>query len=482
MSRIVVIGAGAMGLAAALDAARNGHEVVVLEGSDDAGGMAGHFDFDGLSLERFYHFVCRTDKPTFAMLKELGLEAALQWRPTSMGLFTGGRLHAWGDPLALLRFPLLSPWQKLRYALFAFVCVRRDRWAAIEAETARAWIIRWCGKGVYERMWKPLFAYKFYEYADNISALWIWTRIRRIGRSRSGFMQEELGYIEGGTLTLIKALVSGIEGHGGQVLLGVPALRVRTAGGKVLGVETNSGFLEADHVISTVPTPFVAALIPDLSPEWKDRYNKIHNIGCICVIFKLRRSVSPHFWVNVSETDIEIPGVIEFSNLRKMDGDAVVYVPYYMPVTQPKFGWSDAQLVREAFACLARINPALCEADIRATKVARLRYGQPICEPGFAAKIPPVQTSIQGLQVADTSFYYPEDRGIAESLRLGRQMAAHLGVADPKVTVPSKRDEPDAAPVSLPQEESLSLAREHVGSWIRDRRQASGQLGESSFE
>jgi protoporphyrinogen oxidase len=64
--------------------------------------------------------------------------------------------------------------------------------------------------------------------------------------------------------------------------------------------------------------------------------------------------------------------------------------------------------------------------SVIATKVARLRHGQPICEPGFQSKIPPVQTPIAGLQIADTCYYYPEDRGIAESIRLGSSMANSL--------------------------------------------------------
>jgi protoporphyrinogen oxidase len=104
----------------------------------------------------------------------------------------------------------------------------------------------------------------------------------------------------------------------------------------------------------------------------------------------------------------------------------VVYVPYYMPNDNPKFSWSDRALLDEAFGYLQRINPKLTREDVIAEHVARLRYAQPVCEPGFAAKIPPIQTPIVGLQIADTCFYYPEDRGISESVRLGREMAARL--------------------------------------------------------
>ena len=65
----------------------------------------------------------------------------------------------------------------------------------------------------------------------------------------------------------------------------------------------------------------------------------------------------------------------------------------------------------------------LGDGDLLDARVGRLRYAQPICEPNFRRKLPPVQTPIRGLQIADTSFYYPEDRGIAESIRFGRSMA-----------------------------------------------------------
>ncbi len=427
MANVVVIGSGAMGLAAAYRAAKMGHAVTVLEADDEPGGMAGHFDFDGLSLERYYHFVCKTDYPTFELMDELGIGDKMRWRETTMGFFYDGKLYPWGNPIALLSFPKLSLWNKLRYALFAFVCVRKNKWPAIETETARSWITRWCGQQVYDQMWRPLFEFKFYEYAEEISALWIWTRIRRTGRSRRSLMQEELGYIEGGSITLVDALVDGLEQHGGMLRPGVPAQRVNVASGRVVSVRTPDGEVPADAVICTCPTPYVSKLIPDLPEATKKQYDAIRNIGVICVVFKLARSVTMHFWTNITEPDIEIPGVIEFSNLRDFGDDHVVYVPYYMPTTRDKWEWSDEDLVSEALGCLQHINADLTPEDVRATKVARLRYAQPICEAGFAARLPPVQTPIAGLQVADTCFYYPEDRGIAESVRLGSQMAEAVG-------------------------------------------------------
>ncbi len=424
--RVVVIGSGVMGLTAAFQAVRDGHEVTVLEADTQAGGMAAHFHFGGISVERYYHFICKTDFPTFELLKELEIDDKLRWRETSMGIFAHGKLHEWGNPIALLRFPNMSLIDKLRYGLFAFLSSKRNAWPSLEHRSAKEWITTWCGASVYKMHWEPLFQHKFYEYQNDISAAWVWTRIRRIGRSRKSIMQEELGYLEGGSETLVKALVGAIEAAGGKVLLGNAATHVHVKSGKVTGVDAREGTVSADRVISTVPTPLVSRLIPDLSEEAKQRYDSIPNIGVCCLIYKLKRPLSPHFWVNLAQPEIAIPGLIEFSNLRELE-DTVVYVPYYMPTSNEKFSWPDEKLLAEAFVAMQAIQPRLEESDILDSRVARLRYAQPICAPGFASTLPPMQTEIEGLQVADTCFYYPEDRGIAESIRLGRKMARVLG-------------------------------------------------------
>ena len=425
MSRVVVVGAGAMGLAAAYHALKRGHQVTVLEATSEPGGMAAHFDLGGLSIERYYHFVCKADESIFDLLAELGLGDKMRWVPTSMGYFLDGRLYPWGDPVSLLKFPKLSLNEKLRYGAMMFFSTKRSDWQNLEKVSATDWITHWCGAAVYQKMWAPLFRLKFFEYADNISAAWIWTRFKRVGTSRKSLLQEELGYIEGGSETLVNALVRAIEEKGGALRLGMPATRIETGSGRVTGVTAGGEFFAADAVVSTMPMPYVSRIVPDLPAEERARYDAIANIGVVCVVFRLKRAVTPHFWVNISDSRFEIPGIVEFSNLRPT-GDAVVYIPYYMPVTHPKFARDDAFFRAEGFRYLNLINPALREGDVIASYVGRLRHAQPICPPGFAAMLPPVETSIRGLQIADTCFYYPEDRGISESVRFGKLMAERI--------------------------------------------------------
>jgi protoporphyrinogen oxidase len=346
----------------------------------------------------------------------------MRWRQTKMGYFIGGKVHPWGDPISLLQFPHLSLTEKIRYGLHAFTSSRRKNWASLDKLSSRQWIEAWCGKRVYDKMWRRLFDLKFYEFADNISAAWTWTRIKRVATSRRSLFQEELGYIDGGSQTLVDALAAAVAKAGGQIHYRRKVSRILVENGKVTGVGTPEGKIAADAVISTVPTPYAAQMAPDLPPEVLKQIAGIDNVGVVCVLFKLKKSLTPNFWLNISDPEIEIPGLVEFSNLREV-GATIVYVPFYMPVTHPKFSRSDEAFVTESFSYLRRIKPGLSEADVIGTHVGRLSHAQPVCTPNFLERLPPVETGIAGLQIADTCYYYPEDRGISESVRFGRMMA-----------------------------------------------------------
>lgn len=424
MNKIAVIGAGPMGLAAAYALGKQGQAVDLYEYDDRLGGMSAHFDFNGLSIERYYHFVCHHDDALFSLLDELGIADKLHWVDTRMGYFYHGHLHPWGDPLSLLAFPHLGLVAKLRYGLHMFLSSKRKKqnWRSLDGLDAVTWLKRGCGEKAYRVLWERLFKLKFHDYMHNLSAAWIWARIRRVGRSRRSIFQESMGYLEGGSQTLLDRLAEKISAQGGTIHLSTPVERVLIEKGGLAGVRVDGEIKQYDRVISTIPLQYVPKLIPDLPAERRSQYAQVQNIAVVCLLFKLRQPVTDNFWLNISDSDIDIPGIIEMSNLQPFD-NTIVYVPYYMPQSHPKFSWTDEQIIAESTAYLKRINPVLTDADIIDVHASRYAYAQPICQPDFSSHLPPIASDVRGLFIADTSYYYPEDRSISESVQLGRQLA-----------------------------------------------------------
>lgn len=420
--RIAVLGAGPMGLAVAYQLARDGHQPVVFEADDRVGGMTATFDFSGLQIERYYHFHCTSDTAFLQILDELDIAKQMHWVETKMGYWYQNRLQAWGNPWALLSFRGLSLMAKFRYGLHAFLCTKRSDWQPLDTVEATGWIRRWVGEEAWEVLWRRLFDYKFYGYSNNLSAAWIWSRIRRIGRSRYNLFHEKLGYLEGGSTTLLNALKVDIEHHGGIIRLKSPVQKIHIEEGRATAVQTSQGVEFFDKIISTVPLPYVPRLMPDLPLDLLQKFQVLKNIAVVCVIAKLKKPLSANFWLNVNDPEMDIPGLVEYSNLRPLD-HSIVYVPFYMPGEHAKFSDPDQIFLDKVKSYLKKINPDLSDDDFIDIRASRYRHAQPICDPGYLSKLPPAALPIKGLWVADTSYYYPEDRGISESIGFGRQLA-----------------------------------------------------------
>lgn len=419
---VAVIGAGPMGLMAAYRLLQQGFAVTLFEKDDRIGGMTASFDFAGTKIERFYHFICATDKALFDLLKELDLSDKLKWQDTKMGFYYDGQLYPWGDPISLLKFPKLDLISKIRYGLQAFLTSKVNNWDKLDKEYAHIWLKRWIGQKAYDVLWNSLFALKFYEYQNDLSASWIGTRIKRVGKSRRNIFQESLGYLEGGSDTLLNKMEQKILEMGGKIQLSADVQQIITKDNRVTGIQINGETIPCDAVVSTIPLPYVTKLAPDLSEDSLHKINNIVNIGVACVLVKLKQPFSPYFWMNINDKSIAIPGIIEYTNLNPAP-EKIIYAPYYMPQTHAKYRWTDQQFVDEVTTYLKRINPEFNESWILATHVARYAYSQTVCTPDFLSKLPPMKSSISQFYMADTSYYYPEDRSITESVQVGEKLA-----------------------------------------------------------
>ena len=96
--RIAVLGAGPMGLAVAYQLVQDGYQPVLFEVDDRVGGMTATFDFNGLEIERYYHFHCISDHAFLQVLEELNITDKMRWVETKMGYWYQGRLQPLGQP------------------------------------------------------------------------------------------------------------------------------------------------------------------------------------------------------------------------------------------------------------------------------------------------------------------------------------------------------------------------------------------------
>jgi protoporphyrinogen oxidase len=418
-----VLGAGPMGLAVAYELLKKGWAVDLYERDERIGGMSASTELGGLKIERYYHFVCAPDRTLFEYLRELGIEDRLKWVETKMGFYFEGKLYDWGSPAALLKFPELDPLTKLRYGLHVIHTKGITDWRRLDKVECTAWLRNWVGDRGYDVLWRSLFELKFYEYQHSLSAAWLGTRIKRVALSRKSLSQERLGYIEGGSDVLLDAIEARIRGMGGRIFLKSAADKIDIGpDGKVRGIHVGGEPRPYETVISTIPLPYLVRMAPELPLDERAKIAGIVNIGVVCAVFKLGQPITQNFWTNINDPYIAIPGLIEYTNLNPLPA-TVVYAPFYMPVTHAKYREPAEVFVHEVKGYLKRLNPRFRDEWVLAANAFRYEFAQTVCTPNFFEKLPPMRSKAQGLFLADTSHYYPEDRSISESMRVGRELA-----------------------------------------------------------
>ena len=129
--KVAVIGAGPMGLAVAYELTLKGYKPEIFEADNRLGGMAASFNFDGLEIERYYHFHCLNDHAFFDLLDELGLKKELKWKKTKMGFFYQNKLYKWGSLNSVLFFNKVSIITRIRYLLHALRCLTIKDWSKV---------------------------------------------------------------------------------------------------------------------------------------------------------------------------------------------------------------------------------------------------------------------------------------------------------------------------------------------------------------
>ena len=451
--RVAVLGAGVAGLAAARRLSVQGHRCDVYERWPGLGGQAATLDVgEGHLLERYYHHLFTSDLHIAGLYRELGLPDELEWRPSSMAMFSEGRSHPFTTPLDLLRFGPLSPLSRMRLGAAVVFLQRRYRDPGpFEHQTARTWVERTMGREVWAKVWGPLLRGKFGERADEISMAWLWSKLTLRRQIKGEEARKELlGYPRHSWELLYTRLRGAIETAGGRVLIDRPAARIaRDADGLSVTPAAPGSFrrghdprgFEAvgpperyDAVVATVPSDIFERLLDpglarDLAPGYLSRVSSARYQAALCLLLELDRRFSPFYWTNVADAELPFIGLIEHTNFvdpARYGGRRFLYVANYLRQDHPLLGLDADELLRIYEPGLRRVNPEFSPSWIRQRWLFREPAAQPIVTVGYPDRMPPLDTGVPGLILANTTQIYPEDRGTNYSVRLGGEAAAAL--------------------------------------------------------
>jgi len=426
---VVVIGAGFTGLSAAYELARAGKKVVVVEAADEIGGLAAAFKVGGARLDRFYHHWFTNDLEVMGLIDELGLSHHVRINPTNTGVYYASNIFKLSTPLDLLKFSPLPFVDRIRLGLLALRARKVSNWRALEDKTAADWLRALGGERVYKVVWEPLLKGKFGPYAEEVSAVWFWNKIKLRGGSRGKAGEERLAYFKGGFVALADAVAVKIRELGGEIVLNAKVERV-TPDGADWRVETFGGAFTAPHVLATAAPPLFSHMIRTwATPEETARLNAIDYIGNVCLVLELDRSLSSTYWLNVNDASFPFVGVIEHTNFEGPEnygGRRIVYLSKYLPHTDPLYQMSDDAFFAYALPYLQAMFPKLDASWILARHVWRARWSQPVVGRHYSRLIPPQDGPRPGLHLCSMAQIYPEDRGTNYAIREGRQIGRRL--------------------------------------------------------
>jgi len=436
---VVVIGAGATGLAASYLLARAGVRVTVVEAAPEPGGLLATFDVgDGHRLEHFYHHFFTHDAEINWLLGQLGLTDRVIFRKTTMGMFCGGRLYPFDGPKDLLRFRAIGLPARLRFGFSSMVLAWRKRYSQNERLASLAWFQRWAGREATDAIWRPLLRIKFGQAAERIPLAWMAGRLRQRARSRRRG-EEMLGYLDGSLKVLVDRLREDLAGRGVVFRFHETVQGLIVEGGRVVGVRTSAGEVRGDRVVSTIPTAILSRLVEPINPVYAAELSKIRYLGAICTVLLLKRPLSSIYWTNVADPDYAFGGVIEHTNFmpgKKYGGRHLVYLSRYLNTDDPLWAMDEPSLLGLQLEQLQRMFARPIDSTVQRHWVFRARHAATLTDLEFHLQIPRFQSPLKNLYVAGMCHIYPDERSVNNSIRVAAEVARAMGFDEVARTVP----------------------------------------------
>ena len=316
--KVVIVGGGGAGLAAAWTLKKHGIDAILLEANPRVGGRLGGDRVDGFSLDEGADFFCGSYDVALRLCEELGLPLIRSFM--NLGWYRNGRWMVSRPPRSIGSFAQDLP---------------------------TAWRLGLLSPAFFRLMWHLGTRPKCHSFSSDSRLAEIdgeenfGDYLNRIGAPESlqvtvaGFLEMTMGDIETACAPYMRTYLAEMmlkanqiyvpekgagalthalaDACGDMIRVSSPVQRVIVEGGSVTGVAMDDGLIEADAVICATPATAVFGLIPDL-PEEVRRVLQTVKYSCGCrVVMGLDRPPLPPGWHGALYPEDETPLLLDRS-------------------------------------------------------------------------------------------------------------------------------------------------------------------------
>ena len=348
-----------------------------------------------------------SDLNTRKILKEIGLENDLRWVETKTGFYSDGKLYTMSNLIEFFKFPPINLIDKFRLGLTIFAASKIKNWQRLENIPVADWLIKWSGKRVFEKIWLPLLKAKLGDNYKNTSAAFIWSTIQRMYAARkSGLKKEMFGYVTGGYEKINNRFAEHLAKIGVNIQYNsnVKSIKKTSTGKMEITIENSTECF--DKVISTLSSKESVKIAVGLSPTEIQKHSDIKYLGVICPSILLKKSISPYYVTNITDSWPPFTGIIEMTALIDKDetkGNHLVYLPKYVNPDDELFDKNNEELRNIFLDALHKMYPNLSEDEIKFWGVSKARIVFALPTINYSKKVPGVTTSLGNYYIINSA-------------------------------------------------------------------------------
>jgi protoporphyrinogen oxidase len=407
---VVVLGAGPAGLTAGYLLAKQGKQVIVLESTDQVGGIARTEVRDGYRFDlgghRFFTKVKEVDDLWHEIMKEEFLK-----RPRQSRIYWRRKF---------LEYPLqgmdvirkLGPVELTR-------CLLSYLWAVIKPkgreDSFEQWVSNRFGKRLYGHFFKAYSEKVWGVSATEIRAEWAAQRIKGLSffsAAKSAFFGNkgnkiksligEFNYPRYGPGQMWEQMTSDIREHGGEVRLNAPVTRLRMDGGQVAEVVAGGETLTPSHVISSLPLRTTVGISePEPPVDVRDAARGLRYRDFLTVALVIEsEDLFPDNWIYIHEPDVRVGRIQNFRSwspwMVPNDTDASIGMEYFCFEGDDLWSMDDEDLVRFATRELQELGLARAER-VKFGFAVRVHKAYPIYDAEYGERVATIRGWLEGI-------------------------------------------------------------------------------------